>query len=713
MPVHTINNGKYWILKTSNTAYTLGIGPGGNLQHCYWGGDLPYPEDFPDPAEPVNREESHPFDSTEERVAEEAPPWGKIRYKEPVFKISYADETRSLDLEYEDFKILEPDKKGEGLLITLRDPTYNLTVELEDRLVEAEDLIERSTTITNDGSEPITIEQALSGQFTLPSWDEYNLTHLAGHWGGETNVKKTRLTQGQKVIDSRRGTTSHQHNPWFAVDSGDAGEHDGEVYFGALAYSGNWKLVFEKNPYDELRVSGGIHDFDFEWRLEAGESFQTPTFVGGYSENGFGGASRNLHSYQRAHILPDDDPTELRPILYNSWYATEVDVQEAHQKRLAERAAELECELFVVDAGWYKNAVDFATGLGDWQVDEEKFPNGLGSLINHVNDLGMDFGLWVEPENVNRDSDLYREHPDWVYHFPNREQQSINHERYVLNFAKDEVREYMYEAMDRLLTEYDIDFIKWDMNRHFSEPGWPEAPEGRNREIWVRHTRAVYEIFDRLGDEYPGVIFETCSGGGGRADMGILSRTHQAWTSDNVDPFDRLFIQEGYSHAYAPKSMENWVTDPWESTGRETSLEYTFHVAMMGSMGIGADLTEWSDDQMQTAAELVEDYKEVRPVVQNGNQYRLRSPRESELSAVEYVSQDRDEAVVFTFLHSRRYSDEFPPLHLHGLVKDARYRVEGLGEERTLSGRALHKRGIDIDLRGDFQSNVVRLTRVE
>jgi alpha-galactosidase len=324
----------------------------------------------------------------------------------------------------------------------------------------------------------------------------------------------------------------------------------------------------------------------------------------------------------------------------------------------------------------------------------------------------MAFGLWIEPEMVNPDSDLYREHPDWVYHFPERPR-SESRNQLILNLCMDEVRSFVSDQLDRLLSTHDVEFVRLDMNRPFSQPGWPDAPRERQREVWVRHTRALYDVLDRVRERHPDVLIETCAGGGGRVDLGMFRRTHQSWPSDNVDPVDRLHIQEGYSHAYAPKTMKQWVTDGWAETGRETSLDYRFHVAMTGSLGLSAALTEWSDAELETARELVAEYKRLRPLVENGNQYRLRSPRDGETSAVAYVDDARSRAAVFVFRQTPHYGDPRPSIPVRGLRDDARYRIEGEETGTALSGRALRTRGLDVDLRGDFRSEVVVLERVD
>jgi alpha-galactosidase len=362
-----------------------------------------------------------------------------------------------------------------------------------------------------------------------------------------------------------------------------------------------------------------------------------------------------------------------------------------------------------MDDGWFGQRNNDRAGLGDWTVNKDKFPEGLGPLIRRVKELGMGFGIWVEPEMVNPDSDLYRTHPDWIYHFPNRPR-STGRNQYVLNVSRPDVQAFIVDFMDDLLGNNDIQFIKWDMNRHFSEPGWPDAPQGHDREIWVRHTRGVYDILRQLREKHPGVIFESCSGGGGRVDLGVMPYIEQFWMSDNTDPYDDLFIQEGFTLAHAPLTRMMWVTDPIWINNRATSLEYRFHLAMMGALGIGANLTKWSDAALDTTASFVALYKEIRETVQLGKLYRLRSPRESALSAVQFVHQDGHETVVFAFLSTSLFGEFRAVLRLQGLEPDARYRIDGT--DTLLSGQALMKRGLPLTLKGSFVSQMLHIRRV-
>jgi alpha-galactosidase len=402
-------------------------------------------------------------------------------------------------------------------------------------------------------------------------------------------------------------------------------------------------------------------------------------------------------------------------VLYNSWEATTFNVDEPGQKLLAEKAAKLGVELFVVDDGWFGKRNNDRAGLGDWFVNNTKFPNGLNGLISHVNSLGMDFGLWVEPEMVNADSDLYRAHPDWVMNFPGRPRSELRNQM-VLNLARDDVKDHLFKVLDRLATDYKIKYFKWDMNRSFSEPGWPEAPPAEQRELWTKYVWNLYDLLDKLRAKHPGLEIESCSGGGGRVDLGVLQRVEEVWPSDNTEAFDRLRIQEGFTQAYTPKVMSAWVTDVPNMNRRSAPLEYRFLVAMQGALGIGANLNHWSDKDSELAARMVGIYKRIRSTVQTGSLYRLMSPRTSDTTSNFYVSSDGKQAVLFGFRHSQQYNTPPPLIRLRGLDAKAVYRLESVngklqGAQSEVSGAYLMNHGIALNLRGDYDSTAVILER--
>ncbi len=696
MPIHATPD--YWILETDHSAYAFGLDAEGRLVNCYWGERLLKPDDYPRPGFPAGWAS---FNDAGQLAREEYPAETGLKYIEPCFKASYAGGQRDTLLQFE-----SAEQTGEELSLRLRDPLQNLLVILSYRLHSAYDLIERWAEACNESQAEIRIERILSAQMHLPRAGSYRLSHLYGRWADEWNLRRETLHIGTKILESRRITTSHHANPWFAVDGGQADEDHGEVWFGALAWSGNWKFIAETNEFAATRLSLGLNDWDFAWQLCPGEKFCTPSALIGYTPNGFGQASRNLHSYTREQVLPNGQT--LRKVLYNSWEATDFRVDEGSQAALAELAAEMGVELFVMDDGWFHGRNHDRAGLGDWWPDEQKFPNGLKPLIERVNSLGMDFGLWVEPEMVNPDSDLYRSHPDWVIHFPGRARSEARNQ-FILNFAREDVQEYIFEKLDRILAENNIRFIKWDMNRNASEPGWDSAP-GDPRELWVRYVQGLYRVWGKLRERHPQVTWQTCSGGGGRIDLGILRLADQAWISDNTEPAARLNIQHGYSQAYPACAMEAWVTD----MGPEyIPLEFRMHVSMCGALGIGGHLVRWGAEKRAEAARWIALYKEIRALIQFGDLYRLRSPQEHSFSALQYVSKDKKEAVLFAFRSHQPLVPhlEFqPPLYLRGLEPNALYSVEGC--EGFRSGLAWMRSGIDLALPGDYQSVIRRIRQV-
>ena len=693
---------KIWLLNTKVSSYAMGVSPEGELQHLYWGGPLWRIADVP-PAK--TKEDISSFDPHEMLEAEEFPGWGGKRFYETDLKITRADGNRDLVLHYQAHKT-----DGDTLAITLKDIKDDIEAVLEYHVYADAGIISRRAIIRNKSNQAISIESAQSATWNLPPGDGYRLTYLSGRWAAETQVNREPIQEGMKVLESRLGHTGHNFNPWFAIDKGDANEEHGNVWFGALAWSGNWRISVEQTPYKQVRLTGGFNTFDFAYPLKPGEQLETPAFYGGYAANGFGEASRLLHTLELTSIEPHGSSARARPVLYNSWEATEFDVNEAGQTALAHKAAKLGVELFVMDDGWFGQRNTDHAGLGDWVVNPQKFPNGLAGLIKSVNALGMDFGLWVEPEMVNPDSDLYRAHPDWVMNFPGRPRGELRNQL-VLNLAREDVKEHIFEVLDKLVTTYKFRYFKWDMNRIFSEPGWPEMSSDSQRELWVKYVWNYYEIMDRLRKNHPELEIESCSGGGGRIDLGVLRYVDEVWTSDNTEAFDRLQIQEGFSQAYAAKFMSAWVTDVPNANGRSTPLRYRFLVAMQGALGIGSNLNKFTERDTKLATQMVVLYKRIRETVQFGSLYRLLSPRTNDTTANEYVSKDGKEAVVFAFRHSQQYNTDPPTIQLQGLDPRGVYQLESWDGKmlETWSGAYLMENGIHVKLGGDFDSTAVLL----
>jgi alpha-galactosidase len=684
--------------------YAFGVNEKNELQSIYWGGRLGDQDAIPSPKA---AHEASSFDSPGTTTLQEFAGWGAGIYVEPALKISFPDGNRDLVLHY----VSETTTK-DGFVVVLKDISRDIFVELHYTVDETTGILGRSAVITNRTKQPLTIEKAAAASWNLPSGADYNLRYLSGRWAAEDSLNQQEILPGKTVLESRRGSTGHQNNPWFAIERGSPMTEDsGEVWFGALAWSGSWSISIEQDQLRQVRVTGGYNPFDFSYHLAPGEQLSTPVFYAGYSRQGIGGASRAFHRFELTRVLPQAPNVRPRPIIYNSWEATEFNVNEAGQEALAEKAASLGIERFVMDDGWFGQRKDDHAGLGDWYVNTQKFPNGLKPLIDKVHSLGMDFGLWVEPEMVNPDSDLYRKHPDWALNFAGRPR-SESRNQLVLNLARQDVRDYLFQFLDNLLNTNDIAFLKWDYNRNWSEPGWDAAATDEQKEVYVKYVDNLYSILRELRAKHPKVEIESCSGGGGRVDLGILRFTDEVWPSDNTDPFDRLTIQDGFTYAYTPAVMMAWVTDsPNWVNNRTTSVEYRFLSSMQGSLGVGANLDKWTPDDFAVAKDMIAAYKQVRETVQHGSLYRLISPQHnSEYSATESVSLDKQQAVLFTFLHSSQKRYPFPRVYLRGLDPTRQYHLRFIHNAKALdapevaSGSYWMNHGISVLLRGDFQA---------
>lgn len=689
-------------LDGGKVTYAFGVNANGALQSVYWGARLASSDSLKAEA-PRDHSGMDPANSI---TPQEYPGWGGPMYTEPALKLAYPDGVRDVVLTFH-----SGHAEGNSVTVEMSDIRRPLHVTLRYTIDPATGIVGRSAVIRNDSATAVRIDQASSAAWSLPTAGDYRLHYLTGRWAAEWSLQNRAITEGATVIESRRGSTGMQANPWFAIDRASlSDEEHGPVWFGALAWSGSWRISVDRNPLGDVRVVGGFNPFDFAYTLKPGASLDTPVFYGGYSGEGMGEASRLLHRFERAAILPQRSASRLRPILYNSWEATEFAVDEKGQMALAEKAARIGVERFVMDDGWFGARNSDHAGLGDWTVNPAKFPNGLRPLIDKVHGLGMEFGLWVEPEMVNPDSDLYRAHPDWVINFRTRPR-SEGRNQLVLNLARRDVRDYVLKSLDDLLSKNDIQFLKWDYNRNWSEPGWPEVSPERQPEIYATYIQNLYGIIAELRRRYPKLEIEDCAGGAGRVDLGIMGLTDQIWASDNTDPFDRLSIQDGFTHAYAPGVMMDWVTDsPNWVNNRVTSLDYRFLSAMQGGLGIGANLNKWSESEFAGAARMVGAYKRIRQTVQQGDLYRLIRPdAASGRTASFYVSPDKRQAVLFAFLHSSTKLGRLAAIQVVGLDPQKQYRVKSVDAQsdavgETQSGAYWMGHGIDVSMTGDFQA---------
>ena len=557
------------------------------------------------------------------------------------------------------------------LRLRLQDPVQKLTVIACYRITPEHDIIERWFELHNEGTATLALNTCNFASLHLPN-SATELTHVTGSWSREFTTERRQIQHGAFTFEGRSVQTGHFSNPFFLLNRPNrAHEKFGTVYFGALAYSGAWHVTVEHLPTYDVRVHAGYNPHDFELILKPGDSHTTPAFVTGVSNKGWGGASRRLHAFTRERLLPR--PTgkpAYRPVLYNSWEATYFDLSYEGQALLAQKAADMGVELFCLDDGWFGGRRSDRAGLGDWTVSDGVFPDGMEKLVAEVQRLGMDFGLWVEPEMVNADSDLYREHPDWILHFPSRPRTEARNQL-ILDFGRKEVTEHIFQLLDDLVDRYSVSFFKWDMNRNASEAGSVVG-----KAIWRKHTEGVYDIMDRLRRKYPTLDIQSCSGGGGRIDLGVLQRTDQVWTSDNTDAHDRIRIQEGYSLVYPARAMEAWVTHRHNHiTQRVTPLDLRFNVAMRGVLGIGSSLNELDEKELKEYASHIAFYKRIRHIVQDGDLYRLQRLEEFGASAIQYVLLDGSEAVYSLAVDTYQIGSRRAHTPLKGLVSNARYTV--------------------------------------
>lgn len=686
-----------FVLETEHTHYAFGIDDEGCNRHIHWGKKCDVDDYF---IEKIGDESSHNPKLDEYR--QEYTVFGGTMYRQNALKATYSDGCREVALEYKGYERTE-----NTLSIKLVDVAYHLAVTLHYEIHDDSDIITRWTTVTNLGDDIITLENIASAELSLPSYKPYAFKNTNGCWAGEFVETESVLEGGSLVWQSRGGISGHNNSPYFIAHQ-NADENNGDVYFASLAYSGNFKVTANRDLYGITRVILGVSDFDFSFNLNSGESFETPKVYCGVSK-GLGSMTRQMNRFAIDHILPKPFNDKILPVLYNSWEATYFNVNSTNQSMLARRAASLGVELFVMDDGWFGSRYSDRAGLGDWYVNKLKFPRGLKPLIKNVNKLGMDFGIWVEPEMVNRKSKLFKEHPDWVYHYDKREAHELRNQL-VLNMTRQDVQNYLFEMLDTLLTENNIKYIKWDMNRALSETGAENLDNPQ--ELWYRHTMAVYNLVDRLKAKHPDVQFESCCSGGGRSDLGALSHFDEAWPSDNTDGIDRMTIQKGYSLLRPTKTMRAWVTDV---TGilKDCSLKFRFNIAMQGVLSLGGNLSLYGPKSLAICKKNIALYKEIRHIVQFGDLYRVLDIEKDEVLLNHYVSRDKSESVAFLAANGTRFYKKRIPIRFEGLAPDKRYRLTFDGKDYEKSGAYLSEVGLPVHIRGNDFSEVIKVKAVD
>ena len=709
---------KVFHLKTKKTSYILKVLESSHLSQLYWGkkintNNLDYLiEKNLWGSFLANTDNILTFQL--EATAQEYPGYGTTDLRSPAVELQFKDGTTATDFRYDGYKIykgklplsglpstyIENEEEAETLEISLKDELKNIKLVLTYSVFEEFDAITKSVKIINESEENINILRALSSNVDFKE-DDFDFIHLSGAWARERHIVRTPLRSGMQSVESRRGASSHAQNPFIALARKGSSENYGDVFGFSLVYSGNFLAGVEVDMYSKARAQIGINPFDFNWLLEKNEEFQTPEAVLVYSPNGLTGMSHIYNNLYGKRLCRGKHRDKVRPILINNWEATYFDFNETNIKEIAKEASNLGIELFVLDDGWFGKRDDDTTSLGDWFVNEEKIKGGLGKLSKEINEMGLQFGLWFEPEMISPKSELYEKHPDWCIHIPGRNR-STAREQLILDLSRKEVCDYIIETVSNVLENASISYVKWDMNRNMSEIGSLGLPPERQRETAHRYMLGLYRILEEITTKFPDILFESCSGGGGRFDPGMLYYMPQTWTSDDTDAIERLKIQFGTSLVYPSASIGCHVSAvPNHQVNRITSIDTRGIVAMAGNFGYELDITKLTQEEKDAIKDQVKLYKEIRETVQFGDTFRLLSPFESNEVAWMSISKDKSEIVVNYVKQYAEANKWNKPLKLTGLEDDAKYTVVDRG--MILGGDELMNIGLVIpELKGDY-----------
>lgn len=713
-------------LDAKGTSYIFGIIDEGYLIHGYFGkkicgDDLTYLlRLIENPWVPKTnmRDKGTFMDAT----AFEYPCHGTGDYREPCLMVMDDEGMTATDLRYVSHKVYKGKPALEGLPATFANENEAETLEitcidkhtgLEAVLVYTVfndlDVITRSVRLKNTGGASLNVKRVLSMCVDLDN-DGYDMITLNGSWARERCIERCRLHHGKQGIDSIKGESSHQNNPFMALVSHNADEDCGEAYGFNFVYSGNFFAQAEVTQHKYTRAVMGINHFDFNWLLEPGEEFVAPEVVMVYSDEGIGKMSRTFHDLYRQHLVRGEYRDKRRPILINNWEATYFGFDTDKLIGIAEQASKLGIEMLVMDDGWFGHRDSDNSSLGDWFVYEKKLKGGLKHLVDEVNKLGMKFGIWFEPEMISPDSELYRKHPEWAIQVRGRDM-TMSREQYVLDYSNKEVRDCVYGMMKDILDNANIEYIKWDMNRQLTEVGSTSLPKKRQRELWHRYVLGVYDLMNRLTTDYPHILLENCSGGGARFDPGMLYYSPQIWCSDDTDAIERLKIQHGTTICYPASAMGAHVSDcPNHTVGRSTPFSTRGNVAMVGTFGYELDVTRIPQEDRDAIPAQIAEFNKYNPIIRTGDQYRIGNVFEDNMwDAWIFVAKDKSEAV-FTFVQVLgRPNYRSRRIRLKGLDPKTAYKNMETGE--VLNGCALMNSGIFVSLDGDFKSKTVHFVK--
>lgn len=684
-------------LQTDHTSYIFHVMENGELGQLYYGPRLHDQPTFP---ELTAREEhgampawrlDHP-DVQPETLKQEFASLGKGDYRDPAFQITGEDGSRISEFRYQNARVIAGKQRLENLpstfddsaddaqtlVITLADAVTGLTLALSYAVFPHQDVIVRSAKFTNHGRATVKLDRALSLQLDLLDAN-YDLLQFSGSWARERHLIRRRLRSGIQSVGSLRGASSHQQNPFIALARPDTNEDQGAALGLNLVYSGNFLDQVEVDAFGTARVLTGINPTEFGWQLAVGQSFQTPEAVLSYTDRGLNQLSQQMGAFYQQHLVTPRFAQRPRPVLINNWEGTYFNFDEEKLLAIAREAQRLGIEMFVLDDGWFGHRDDDTTSLGDWDVYAAKLPNGIAHLANQIHGLGLQFGLWFEPEMISFDSDLYRTHPDWTVGAPHREM-TPGRNQFVLDMANPVVVDYLYDKMSHLIEDARLDYIKWDMNRNITEAFSQTLPADRQEEFAHRYMLGVYRLYARLTAAYPNVLFESCASGGGRFDLGMMAYAPQAWTSDDTDAVERLRIQFGTSYGYPLAMMGAHVSAvPNDQTGRITPLATRAAVAYFGDLGYELDVTACSAAEKAAIKAQVAFYKAHRDLFQQGTFYRLDSPftGDKNVGSWQVVSADGRRAVAAHYQILNQPNPAYNRLYLRGLLPNQRYQVAG------------------------------------
>ncbi len=715
-------------LKTQGSSYVLGVLKGVHLVNLYYGKRVEkfYDESAEDIL-PTRRTWHHGVVDIERSFSsssvssEYATAGADIRT--PPFHAVYENGSSVTIFEYQGYNIYsgkkklsglpssyaEKDSEAETLEITLKDTSTGMTAILSYSVFEEYDIVCRSVKLKNCGKGRVDIKSALSQSAYLFDKD-FDFVHLCGGWARERHIERIPLGRANVSIDSKCGISGHNQSPFMALARKNATENEGEVYGFSLCYSGNFIAQAEVNTDDVVRLNMGINPFGFTWELKPGEEFQTPEVVSVYSDKGFGKMSRTYHSFYRTHLVRGKWRDSERPVLINNWEATYFDFDEEKIINIAKKAKEAGVELMVLDDGWFgKRDIDNCS-LGDWYEHPKKLPNGVSGLAQAIEDMGMKFGLWFEPEMVSPDSDLYRAHPDWCLHSYDRPR-TLGRSQLVLDMSRKDVQDYVVEAVSAILRKAPISYVKWDMNRNLSEIGSAALDAKHQQEVAHRYVLGLYSVLERIMVAFPDVLFEGCCGGGGRFDAGMLYYFPQYWTSDDSDAIERLYIQYGTSMVMPSCTMGAHVSAvPNHQVGRTTPLKSRGDVAMAGQFGYELDLAKLTDEEFEEVKKQIVKYKQIRETVHKGDMYRLKSPFENNFCSWMFVNKDKSEAVVTFATIKGTVRNARCNLKLCGLDENTMYSETETG--RTYSGEYLMNVGLFFDNDVDHRTELLKFVKV-